>query len=121
MFDLAAIIPAFVTFYNYEYYAFKCARLVNWNSLFNALDIFFENFLFKRTNKWKVKETVNIIAMLFFILFAANILACIWCYLGRLDRWEPEDERMSWVYYPSNNIDPDDLTGIYIWSIYFVF
>ena len=41
---------------------------------------------------------VDFVGLFVFVGFITHLLACLWCFLGRLDSDLPEDERMSWAY-----------------------
>jgi hypothetical protein len=54
-----------------------------------------------------------------FILFATHLLACFWCFLGRLDfNIVDDNDKYSWVF--ENGFDKNDVKTIYITAIYFI-
>ena len=65
----------------------------------------------------KVRDYVDLVLLFLFVFFATHILACIWCYFGRIP-YTAEDKDMNWVQY--GGFDSNDFTSIYIFSIYFI-
>lgn len=69
-------------------------------------------------NVMKVRDYVDLVTLFLFVFFATHLLACFWCYLGRLDYGYPPDQRFSWV--STSDYSQDDFSSIYIFSIYFI-
>lgn len=70
-------------------------------------------------NVMKVRDYVDLVTLFLFVFFATHLLACFWCFLGRLDRDLPLDQQQNWVVV-DNFIEPDDFRSIYIFSVYFI-
>lgn len=66
----------------------------------------------------KVKDNVDLLSLFLFSIFSTHILACIWCYLGRMDMHQEFENRKSWVY--AINVDDHDSATIYITSLYYI-
>jgi hypothetical protein len=66
----------------------------------------------------KVRDYVDLVTLFIFVFFATHLLACFWCFLGRLDYHLPNSEKFSWVNF--NNFDEKDFATMYIFSIYFI-
>ena len=64
----------------------------------------------------KVRDYVDLVTLFLFVFFATHLLACFWCFLGRIDYHEPV--KTSWVSL--DGFDPSDFRTIYIFSVYFV-
>lgn len=69
-------------------------------------------------NVMKVRDYVDLVTLFLFVFFATHLLACFWCYLGRLDYDLPKNEKFSWIN--TNDFDETDFKTIYIFSIYFI-
>jgi hypothetical protein len=104
---------------NFNLYAFKLSRFVHTNRLFKLFGTIMNKFLLSRGyNVMKVRDYVDLVTLFLFVFFATHILACIWCYLGRLDFDLPLEEKYSWVSI--NEFPENDFKSIYIFSIYFI-
>jgi len=99
-------------------YAFKLTRFVHTNRLFRLLSTIMNKFLLSRGyNVMKVRDYVDLVLLFLFVFFATHILACIWCYFGRIP-YTADDKDVNWVQY--GDFDPTDFTSIYIFSVYFI-
>jgi hypothetical protein len=107
IFDLVAVMPGLITYENFIVYPCKFARFVRTNRLFNLLNLVFDKCLFTRYNKSKIKDIVDFVSLLIFVLFGTHLLACMWCYLGLRDQYLPEEKRESWAYV--NSFDPKNI------------
>ena len=104
---------------NFRLYAFKLTRFVHTNRLFKLFGAIMNRFLISRGyNIMKVRDYVDLVTLFFFVFFATHLLACFWCFLGRLDYHLPQDEKFSWVNF--NSFDEKDFASMYIFSIYFI-
>ena len=56
-------------------------------------------------NKQKIKDFVNTLSLILFIILMVHILACVWIYLGRTDTVN----RKSWVFNSDYAFDEDDI------------
>lgn len=60
------------------------------------------------------------------MVLTTNGLACIWIFLGRLDKDSPYltnpnyNKKLSWVYNWDNAFDPDKFLSIYICAVYWI-
>ena len=113
---------------DFNYYKSKLIRFIHWDKLFGLLDMFLD-FIFLRIGycKAKIKDILDLVAILIFIIISSHNLACCWMYLGRLDEHklaeiaDPQDyPQLSWIYNSKNHINPTDIKSIYIYSIYWV-
>jgi hypothetical protein len=66
----------------------------------------------------KVRDYVDLVTLFVFVFFATHLLACFWCFLGRLDYKLPVDDKFSWIN--TNSFDEKDFTSLYIFSVYFI-
>ena len=66
----------------------------------------------------KVRDYVDLVTLFLFVFFATHLLACFWCFLGRLDYELPTDEKFSWINF--NSFDEKDFTSLYVFSVYFI-
>lgn len=103
---------------NFKVYPCKIGRFSRTDRLFRLLNFIFDRCLFIRYNKSKIKDTVNLVSLLIFVLFGTHLLACIWCFLGRADLYLPDNERKSWVF--AYDFDPNLIGELYIHSVYWV-
>ena len=105
---------------NFSLYAFKLTRFVHTYRLFKLFGTIMNKFLLSRGyNVMKVRDYVDLVTLFLFVFFATHLLACFWCYLGRLDYYLPIDEKYSWVNLGSFIVETDFKT-IYIFSVYFI-
>jgi hypothetical protein len=91
IFDFLSVFPGLIGKSNdsLELYAFKLSRFVHTNRLFRLFGTIMNKFLLSRGyNVMKVRDYVDLVTLFLFVFFSTHILACIWCYLGRLDYYE---------------------------------
>jgi hypothetical protein len=104
---------------NFPFYAFKLARFVHTNRLFKLFGTILNRFLVARGyNIMKVRDNVDLVTLFVFVFFSTHLLACFWCFLGRLDYHLPKDQKFSWVNF--NAFDENDFQSMYVFSIYFI-
>jgi hypothetical protein len=121
IFDIASILPILVgdQHENFPFYAFKLARFVHTNRLFKLFGTILNRFLVARGyNIMKVRDNVDLVTLFVFVFFSTHLLACFWCFLGRLDYHLPKDQKFSWVNF--NAFDENDFQSMYVFSIYFI-
>jgi hypothetical protein len=121
IFDFLSVFPGLVgnKSQNFRLYAFKLTRFVHTNRLFKLFGAIMNRFLISRGyNIMKVRDYVDLVTLFFFVFFATHLLACFWCFLGRLDYHLPQDQKFSWVNF--NSFDEKDFASMYIFSIYFI-
>ena len=74
--------------------------------------------LFVTYNKTRLQDIVDFVTLLIFVFFGTHVLACIWCYIGLLDKYKHQGLQESWVY--KSDFDLDRIGDIYMASVYFV-
>ena len=76
----------------------------------------------------RVSQIQQLIFIFFFFIMLAHLAACLWVYMGFLDRDLPAEERESWIYV--NELYGNDGNGVaytksnaalYVFSLYWVF
>ncbi len=88
IFDFLSVFPGLVgnKSQNFQLYIFKLTRFVHTNRLFRLFSTLMNKFLLARGyNIMKVRDYVDLVTLFLFVFFATHLLACFWCFLGRLD------------------------------------
>jgi hypothetical protein len=123
IFDFLSVIPGLIgkKAENLSLYAFRLTRFVHTNRLFKLFGLVMNKFLLSRGyNVMKVRDYVDLVILFLFVFFATHLLACFWCFLGRLDYGLPIEEKFSWINSDNNKFDENDFESLYIFSIYFI-
>jgi hypothetical protein len=100
-------------------------RFVHTNRLFKLFNTILVKFLQSRGyNKMKVQDNVDLLSLFIFMVFSTHLLACVWCYLGLMDKYLPPHQRKSWVFHQSDegvqDFDENQSKAIYIFAVYWI-
>ena len=115
MFDICGSLPGLITFENTStVHYLKYARFVHWGRIFKQLNLFFDKVVFGvfGVNKQKIKEIMELLTILIFVMVCTHLFACIWLVLGMRDG--------GWIH---NNPDDFSITksdSNYIFSFYWI-
>eukprot|EP00347_Sterkiella_histriomuscorum_P018484 403345342 len=121
IFDFLSVIPSLIANESKALYLFKLARFVHAERLFALFKFILVKFLLSRGyNRMKVADYANLLTLMIFVIFSTHILACIYIYIGRRERYLPEDQRKGWIYSDPSFIDPEAFRQIYIFALYFI-
>ena len=76
----------------------------------------------------RISQIQNLIFIFFFFVMLAHLCACLWIYMGFIDRHEVSEAQESWVYVNDlygNAVDGKaynkDSAALYVFSLYWVF
>ena len=76
----------------------------------------------------RVSQIQQLIFIFFFFIMLAHLAACLWIYMGFLDRDKLPEERESWIYvnelYGNDGNGNSNIRGnaaLYVFSLYWVF
>lgn len=87
VFDCLSTIPTLVTYEDPNYYRFKALRYVRFFGLLKHInDILQKIFNRMGLNKQLIERIFYFFKLMLNLLFIIHILACIWCYIGRIGK-----------------------------------
>jgi len=102
-YDFFATFPSLITMQRYNAVnSLKFLRLSHFSTLFYPMILILKVSL-PNSNTHKVTNIYNFAILISSIMLFAHFFACIWIYIGFLDKELPPEERTSWLMHPKSD------------------